>query len=232
MSLLENIIIALKQDRKIPTLITSESDAIEIINSFSGINITKLDAIKEDAHTGIYLYEKLEGKKEMSIDIIRKFLTDIVLRDYGGRSIYIIRDIDHASLAAMNSLLKVFEDTPDYAIIICTATTSESLLETIRSRSIIISVNKENTPLLSDDLLGGLMSYADGNIMPLLTLLYGVKLERSEAIALILKYFELCKSNLDSYSLEQMETAIERLILSNESTRNILDTIFLPRTLK
>ena len=82
------------------------------------------------------LYEKSQEKKSLSIEDIRRWIVDIAERPYEKRVLYILRDFDEASHEGMNATLKVLEEPPDYAIILLIVSNPESLLETIRSRTI------------------------------------------------------------------------------------------------
>ena len=101
------------------------------------MHITNLD----ESHTGllenVFLYEKSEEKKHMSIADIRRFLEDISVQPYSPKALYILRDFDEATPEAMNACLKVFEEPPDYAIILMSVKNPENILETIHSRTLL-----------------------------------------------------------------------------------------------
>ena len=84
------------------------------------------------------LYEKSPEKKSLSIEDVRRWIVDIAERPYEKRAVYILRDFDEASHEAMNATLKILEEPPQYAIILLIVSNPESLLETIRSRTISI----------------------------------------------------------------------------------------------
>ena len=77
-------------------------------------------------------------------DIREQVIDDIDIRPYyGGRKIYIIPDAEMMSPGAQNALLKTIEEPPDYAVVILIVTDAALLLETIRSRCMILSFRKE-----------------------------------------------------------------------------------------
>jgi DNA polymerase III gamma/tau subunit len=55
----------------------------------------------------------------------KRFIEKISIQPYESFSIYILRGIDTATHQASNSLLKILEDTPPYALILLTATFPE-----------------------------------------------------------------------------------------------------------
>lgn len=80
-------------------------------------------------------------KASISVDDIREQLVnDIAIKPYSsGHKIYIIPDANKMTEQAQNALLKTIEEPPEYAVIILLTETSETLLETIRSRCIVLN---------------------------------------------------------------------------------------------
>ncbi|HYZ85478.1 MAG TPA: AAA family ATPase [Bryobacteraceae bacterium] len=62
----------------------------------------------------------------------------------GGRRVFFIDHLDRANEQAANSLLKVMEEPPEHLILIATAENVYDLLPTIRSRSVILHLNRLN----------------------------------------------------------------------------------------
>lgn len=82
--------------------------------------------------------KKLISDTSISVDDIRNIARDVNIRPYyGGRKVYIIEDADKMTVQAQNSLLKTFEEPPEYAVIILTTQNIDMLLPTIVSRGII-----------------------------------------------------------------------------------------------
>ena len=76
-----------------------------------------------------------EGESTTSRDLVRQ----LSLQSYaGGFRIFILGDIDFASPAAANALLKFFEEPPASVLLLLTTSTPARLLSTIRSRLIEI----------------------------------------------------------------------------------------------
>lgn len=79
----------------------------------------------------------------ISVEEIRKIQSSSNIRPlYSNNKVYIIVDGDKMTVQAQNSLLKTFEEPPEYCKIIITTSNVEKLLETIRSRAIKMSFIK------------------------------------------------------------------------------------------
>ena len=75
----------------------------------------------------------------LSIDAVRALKKDVYTRPYmSDRKVYIIPDSERMAPPAQNSLLKIFEEPPPYCTIIMITDNANSLLQTIRSRAIIV----------------------------------------------------------------------------------------------
>lgn len=76
-----------------------------------------------------------EGEATTSRDLVRQ----LSLQSYaGGFRVFVLGDIDFASPAAANALLKFFEEPPPSVVLLLTTSTPARLLATIRSRLIEI----------------------------------------------------------------------------------------------
>lgn len=81
----------------------------------------------------------LETEKSISVDDIRSLVADTELMPFGNnRKIYIIHDADTMTDQAQNAFLKTLEEPPPYAFFMLTVTNSEQIIDTIRSRCIIL----------------------------------------------------------------------------------------------
>ena len=77
--------------------------------------------------------------KALSVDTVRAAAKDMYLKPYmAEKRVFIIPDGDTMTIPAQNALLKVFEEPPEYCVIIIIANNYEALLPTIRSRAIPI----------------------------------------------------------------------------------------------
>lgn len=74
-------------------------------------------------------------------DIREKLTGDVMIRPYSGRyKIYIIPDAEKMTVQAQNAILKTIEEPPEYAVIILLATNEQVLLDTIRSRCVVLNL--------------------------------------------------------------------------------------------
>lgn len=72
------------------------------------------------------------------IDQIRNIQSEIIIKPYGNKKIYILEECEKMTVQAQNSLLKTLEEPPEYSIIILLTENSASLLDTIKSRCEIL----------------------------------------------------------------------------------------------
>ncbi len=85
------------------------------------------------------LYDSQKTQKNILVDTIRAMKSDVYIKPYlSQRKIYIIPNADSMQPTAQNSLLKVFEEPPEYCTIILIAENANSLLQTIRSRAVLV----------------------------------------------------------------------------------------------
>ncbi len=85
--------------------------------------------------------------KANSVDAMRVIKKSVYTKPFmADRKFYIIPSADSLLASAQNSLLKVFEEPPEYCTIILICSNSETLLQTIRSRAVTIRFSP-----LSDD---------------------------------------------------------------------------------
>ena len=100
------------------------------------LNVENLDSSTE------YKYiSRLEGKKDIVIEQIRKELIDDVYERplSGNYKVYIIDDAQYLNISAQNALLKTLEEPPDYVVIILIASSMSYFLPTIISRVSMVS---------------------------------------------------------------------------------------------
>ncbi len=137
----------------------------------------------------------------IGIDEVRKIQGDITIKPlYSDRKVYLIPDAEKMTVQAQNCLLKTFEEPPEYAVIILTASNSDMLLETIRSRAVRLNF-KKNTP---------------GEVKEFLLRKYGEKLENIDFIAsyadgVIGKAIELAESEEFSELREETIRLLDKL---------------------
>ncbi|GAB4194363.1 MAG: DNA polymerase III subunit delta' [Roseiflexaceae bacterium] len=79
--------------------------------------------------------EDAARQKDLKIDTVRTWQSDITLKPFEGRRrVFILHDAERLNEAAANAMLKTLEEPPPYATLILVANTSGDLLPTIVSR--------------------------------------------------------------------------------------------------
>ena len=74
-------------------------------------------------------------------DVRREIVGDIQIRPYSSDyKIYILDEAEKLSVQAQNALLKTIEEPPAYGILMLLTTNPASLLDTVRSRSIVLNM--------------------------------------------------------------------------------------------
>jgi len=112
-----------------------------------------LEAAK-NIHSDIYLIEKLEDKKNISVDQIRDFIRNLGMSSFlNSYKIGIIKGAENLSEGAVNALLKTLEEPKIKVVIILTVTDLESLPKTIISRSQILRFRAVSSDIIHDELV-------------------------------------------------------------------------------
>ncbi len=209
--------------------IVSEDDACTIINSLLSESFHSLDEIGKSSKPNIILIEwELRGDKQaFRMEDSKRFIEKISIQPYESFSIYILRSIDTATHQASNSLLKILEDTPPYALILLTATFPEGLLDTIRSRTIFISWNTLKKWALEDTVKMSLRKFSEWKKQEFLTYLYKENIKREEALAIVYFYYECVNKEKCSVELlNKIENTLSQLFRINTQPKYILDLLF------
>ena len=105
------------------------------------------------------IYVRHEKPGTISVDEIRhQVVADIQIKPYQGPyKIYIMEDAERMNPAAQNALLKTLEEPPAYAVIILLAVNASLLLETIRSRCVLLDLK----PVQDSEIEAYLMSHLE-----------------------------------------------------------------------
>lgn len=92
------------------------------------------------SHPDIYLAEGGLTPRSFKVEAIRAIRSDAYIQSQeGGRKVYLLFRAESMSAEAQNALLKVLEEPPADTVFILTCLTANRLLQTIRSRSQIIT---------------------------------------------------------------------------------------------
>lgn len=121
----------------------------------------------------------------------------------------------------MNALLKVLEDTPEHAVILLVVADREALLDTIHSRT--IDLFRQSRRITGGTHREAIVDFFSGKKETWITTLFVMKPTREEALDILTLALEYAPSEY----LESIEQGFMDLFTTNESPRNILDTVFL-----
>lgn len=105
------------------------------------------DRFTADSHPDIItvtneLYDSSKKSKNVLVGTIRSMKSDVYIRPYKSeKKIYIVPGADSMLTEAQNSILKIFEEPPEYCVIILIVANANSLLQTIRSRAQLIRLH-------------------------------------------------------------------------------------------
>lgn len=79
--------------------------------------------------------------KTFSVEDARGLVSDVQIRPFSSaRKVYIIPDAQLMNVQAQNTLLKTLEEPPSYAVFLLLTDSADRMLETIRSRCVIIDL--------------------------------------------------------------------------------------------
>lgn len=99
-------------------------------------------------HPDVSLYTIPEKKKEIPVDMVREISAEaVILPGEAVRRVFIIEEADTMNLNAQNAALKLLEEPPNGAVFILCVSSALRLLETVRSRCAIITLNSETEPV-------------------------------------------------------------------------------------
>ncbi len=124
-------------------------------------------------HPDVITVKKDESKKALDVDSLRSQVMEFAyVKPYiSRRKVIIIPEYGGIGAASQNALLKVIEEPPPYLTFIILVKNASSLLDTVRSRSIVLTLENytvqeimQATGIYSEFELNRLICCADGNI--------------------------------------------------------------------
>ena len=93
-------------------------------------------------HPDVYEFTATGAKNSFKVDDVRNVIEDAYVRpneaDY---KVFILGNCQGMNANAQNALLKILEEPPSYVLFILTTTSKSAMLETVLSRSVVISVD-------------------------------------------------------------------------------------------
>lgn len=108
-----------------------------------------------DAHPDFALitnqrFDPAKKKETVLVDTIRNMKKDVYIRPYlAERKVYVIPKADTMQAPAQNSLLKVFEEPPEYCTILLLAENANAFLPTILSRAVLLRMQPVDSALIA-----------------------------------------------------------------------------------
>lgn len=124
-------------------------------------------------HPDTITVQKDVSKKTLDVDSLRSQVNEFAyIKPYlGQRKVIIIPEYGRIGVASQNALLKIIEEPPPYLTFMILVKNAASLLDTVRSRSIVLTLENYTIPeimqatgIYSEFELSRLMRSADGNI--------------------------------------------------------------------
>lgn len=88
------------------------------------------------------IYVTHEKPNSIGVDDIRgQLVNDVMIKPYNGKyKVYIVSEAEKMTVQAQNALLKTLEEPPAYAVILLLTTNASVLLDTIRSRCVLLNL--------------------------------------------------------------------------------------------
>ena len=98
--------------------------------------------VESGNHPDVRFVIKDDTKKAISVDNIREQLvSDMTVKPYvGPKKIYIIDEAEKLNEQAQNAMLKTIEEPPEYGVVLILASSETEMLQTIRSRCVILNM--------------------------------------------------------------------------------------------
>ena len=186
-------------------------------------------------HPDVYEYSAPGGANSFHVQTVREIIEDAYVQpneaDY---KVFILGNCQCMNMNAQNALLKVLEEPPEYVMFILTAESKSALLETVLSRSVVISLEGVNDKVGADFICSKLegVDYNDalnacgiwgGNIGKAMQALGDSKLSKISTLA-----GDICTAltSNDEYSLLKVCAAFDKDRELAVSTLSLLKTVF------
>ncbi|MBQ6825773.1 MAG: DNA polymerase III subunit delta' [Clostridia bacterium] len=181
-------------------------------------NCLNCNLIKSNNHPDITIIKPADNKKFIAVDQIRELIEQAVIKPNTAKGkVFIIDPADNMNPQAQNALLKILEEPPENTYFILIAENKSALLETVISRSVVLSLTSvelsagvdyilENSKHTSEDIAFALKE-AGLNIGKALKLLSGKKNSKASISAKeFLRFMDLN----DSWGMLSVTVAFEK----------------------
>ena len=132
----------------------------------------------EGVHPDVISVQDTEHK-ELTVEAVRALRKDVYIRpNEAERKVYIIADCRQLNERDQNVLLKIVEEGPPYAAFIFCADSPAALLETIRSRCVMLKYDDGAEAPLRPDAVELCRAFAAGRLLPVTAYLVSLENRR------------------------------------------------------
>lgn len=225
---LTNLLEKFESGHSIPPVVLSDEDVVMVINSLKKTHFLDLYEMRKEYIDGVFFFEN--ETETIKIERTREIIEQSSKKSNTRYDIFIIERIDTLTLAAANSLLKLFEEVPSNILILLTSDRNrDTMIETLASRVVFISSNTHHT-VLDAGILEKMDAYFDaGDPASFLSFLATSKLEKAEYLAIViaLKNRVLSENIKDPDTIRKIESGIITLSSTNANPRWVVDEIIL-----
>lgn len=225
---LSNLLEKFELGNSIPPVVLSNEDVTTVINTLKKTDFMDIYEMRKNYIEWVFFFENETGT--IKIERTREIIEQSSKRASSGYDIFIIERIETLTVAAANSLLKLFEEVPSNILILLTSESGrEAMLETLASRVIFISSNIHHT-ILNPEIISKIDDYFDmGDIAPLISYLAREKLEKPEYLAILiaLKNRILSCHIQNPDIIAKIESGIITLSSTNANSRWVVDEVVL-----
>ena len=134
--------------------------------------------VLEDIHPDVIWVED-KDKKTVTVDLMRQARADAFIRpNEAARKVYIIADSHQLNERDQNVLLKIVEEGPPYAAFVFCTDSPSALLETVRSRCVLLKYDAVSEDALPPEAEQLCRAFARGKVLPVTTYLVALENRR------------------------------------------------------
>ena len=134
--------------------------------------------VLEDIHPDVRWIADTE-RRELPVETLRELRRDVYIRpNEGERKVYIFSDCGQLNERDQNVLLKIVEEGPPYAAFIFCTDSPAALLETVRSRCVLLKCDAPAPDALPPEAEQLCRAFARGKLLPVTTYLVSLENRR------------------------------------------------------
>lgn len=134
--------------------------------------------VLESIHPDVAVIRDTEHR-ELTVDAVRALRQDVYIRpNEAARKVYIIADSRQLNERDQNVLLKIVEEGPSYAAFIFCADSPAALLETVRSRCVLLKCDAPAPDALPPEAEQLCRAFAKGRLLPVTAYLVSLENRR------------------------------------------------------